>query len=149
MGFPIYSYCSCPKPEGMGCQMMTMLYRTFPLICLIFVGCRHDPTDQFKSFVSKAMENAKTEKIEVEDVSFDVEKTNSTISPFIATIELRYKDNDKTLKNGYESWTHVKLGYVFQEETWVLKTHITDYDLYRFFLKKAPQDLTLHKCFTP
>jgi hypothetical protein len=124
--------------------MMTMFCRICPLVCLIFVGCRQDPTEQFKSFISKAIENAKTAKIEVKDVSFNVEKTNSTISPFIATIELRYEDKDKTLKNGRESWNWVKFGYAFQDDLWILKTT----DGHRFDFDK-PQDLAIYKCFTP
>jgi hypothetical protein len=67
------------------------------------------------------------------EVSFDVEKTNSTISPYIATIQISGK-----------MCPRVKFGYAYQDNRWVLKS----LDWYSFDFKK-PQDLALHECFTP
>lgn len=128
---------------------MNILYRTIPLVCLVFVGCSKDPTEQFKSFVSKATDKAKNENIVIDDVSFDVEKTDLTNTQLTAIIELRFKDKDKTKINGYESWTWIKMFYVYQDNTWILQRHITDNDRILFYSTTNPQDLTLYKCFTP
>ncbi|HEX6985188.1 MAG TPA: hypothetical protein VF170_07410, partial [Planctomycetaceae bacterium] len=132
-------------------------------VLITCVGCGGDPTDSFKGHVSKisdglvpalqASELGKDGAInKAGDVAFDVQKTDSTVSPYAAVLSF------KTLKNIKSSDIPIvmewdwKVNYAYQDDAWSLKDYsittsniVTDKQYAALFQRFLGQKMTINE----
>ena len=106
------------------CMYMTLLAAIAGLFVVGCAGPQEKSLSALKKHVANLQKSFADDTDTISDVSYDVQKTDSVVSPFIGKIEYEVQPYDDDEGKPYSFHYEFKLTLAYQESRWVIKEAI-------------------------